>query len=122
MSQFPRNFPQFSHNFSQLVLTTPPPNRNSPPLIKELTACLFCSQKTLPVAMAALSFLNEEQIGDAGLVAIPCIVGHLSQLFIDARIVASMRPSDVKPLESPLEPPSPLADNGAEAEEGAPKV
>ena len=35
MSQFPRNFPQFSRNFSQLVSTPPPPpDRNPPPCLQ----------------------------------------------------------------------------------------
>eukprot|EP00997_Jenningsia_sp_PLL12_P003419 NODE_1640_length_1106_cov_45.387890_g1340_i0.p2 GENE.NODE_1640_length_1106_cov_45.387890_g1340_i0~~NODE_1640_length_1106_cov_45.387890_g1340_i0.p2 ORF type:complete len:189 (-),score=61.22 NODE_1640_length_1106_cov_45.387890_g1340_i0:48-614(-) len=49
---------------------------------------LITSQKTLPVAMAALSYMSTEEVGVKGLVAVPCIVGHLSQLFIDARLVA----------------------------------
>jgi len=52
------------------------------------TIMLMCSQKTLPVAMSVLAYLPEKDVGAAGLVAIPCIVGHISQLFIDAFIAA----------------------------------
>merc|ERR1712147_503131 len=39
------------------------------------------SEKTLPIAITVLSFLPEEQVGRHGLVAIPCIVSHLAQIF-----------------------------------------
>lgn len=48
---------------------------------------LLASQKTLPVAMAIISGLPEETFGQAGLVALPCIFGHLSQLIIDSFLV-----------------------------------
>lgn len=47
---------------------------------------LLTSQKTLPVAITVLSYLPEEDVGEHGLIAIPCIIGHLSQLFMDAYI------------------------------------
>lgn len=47
---------------------------------------LLASQKTLPVAMTILTYLKEEDVGDHGLVAIPMIIGHMSQLFIDSYI------------------------------------
>lgn len=49
-------------------------------------AFLLGSQKTLPVSVAIISGLGEE-IGDGGLMALPCIFGHLSQLVIDAFLV-----------------------------------
>ena len=49
---------------------------------------LMSSQKTLPVSVTVISYLNEDEIGDLGLITIPCIVGHISQLFIDAVIVS----------------------------------
>eukprot|EP00192_Tetraselmis_astigmatica_P006473 CAMPEP_0117687150 /NCGR_PEP_ID=MMETSP0804-20121206/22956_1 /TAXON_ID=1074897 /ORGANISM="Tetraselmis astigmatica, Strain CCMP880" /LENGTH=440 /DNA_ID=CAMNT_0005499143 /DNA_START=94 /DNA_END=1416 /DNA_ORIENTATION=- len=49
---------------------------------------ILASQKTLPVAVTVLSFLPPS-LGDAGLLTIPCIIGHLSQLFIDAFLVSS---------------------------------
>lgn len=55
---------------------------------KERKAVLIlASQKTLPVSVTVISFLSEK-VGDLGLVTIPCIVGHISQLFIDAYIVS----------------------------------
>lgn len=47
---------------------------------------LMSSQKTLPVAVTVISYLDETKWGGHGLIAIPCIVGHVSQLFIDAWI------------------------------------
>ena len=47
---------------------------------------LMTSQKTLPVAVTVISYLDESVWGGHGLIAIPCIVGHVSQLFIDAAI------------------------------------
>eukprot|EP00240_Pyramimonas_obovata_P004112 CAMPEP_0118921850 /NCGR_PEP_ID=MMETSP1169-20130426/990_1 /TAXON_ID=36882 /ORGANISM="Pyramimonas obovata, Strain CCMP722" /LENGTH=343 /DNA_ID=CAMNT_0006862641 /DNA_START=403 /DNA_END=1434 /DNA_ORIENTATION=- len=47
---------------------------------------LLTSQKTLPVSMTILTYLAEEEVGEHGLIAIPMIIGHLSQLFIDAYI------------------------------------
>lgn len=47
---------------------------------------LLTSQKTLPVAMTILTYLDEDKVGDKGLIAIPMIIGHMSQLFIDSYI------------------------------------
>jgi predicted Na+-dependent transporter len=47
---------------------------------------LLTSQKTLPVAMTILTYLDENDVGNKGLVAIPMIIGHMSQLFIDSYI------------------------------------
>ena len=49
---------------------------------------LMTSQKTLPVAVTVISYLDENKWGGHGLIAIPCIVGHVSQLFIDAFIAS----------------------------------
>jgi sodium/bile acid cotransporter 7 len=43
------------------------------------------SQKTLPVSMAVLAYLPEE-LGEKGTIAVPCILGHLSQLLIDSYV------------------------------------
>lgn len=40
----------------------------------------------LQVAMTVLTYLSEDDVGNHGLVAIPMIVGHMSQLFIDSYI------------------------------------
>lgn len=47
---------------------------------------LMSSQKTLPVSVVVIGFL--EAVGEEGLMTIPCIVGHMSQLFIDAYIAS----------------------------------
>lgn len=47
-------------------------------------AVLMSSQKTLPVSVTVISFLGS--LGQEGLMTLPCIVGHMSQLFIDAYI------------------------------------
>ena len=49
---------------------------------------LMASQKTLPVAMTVLAFLPESAVSPElkGLIAIPCIVFHLGQIFMDAVI------------------------------------
>ena len=44
----------------------------------------MASQKTLPVSVTVISFLGS--VGEEGLMTIPCIIGHISQLFIDAYI------------------------------------
>ncbi|EOD22741.1 hypothetical protein EMIHUDRAFT_195074 [Emiliania huxleyi CCMP1516] len=45
------------------------------------------SQKTLPMAMTVLSFFPPS-LGEPGLIALPCIVSHLLQIFADAFLVA----------------------------------
>ena len=42
------------------------------------------SQKSLVISLAVISFLGG--LGDQGLMTIPCIIGHLFQVFIDAHI------------------------------------
>jgi hypothetical protein len=48
---------------------------------------LITSQKTLPVSLTIIAFLPPG-LGEPGLMTIPCIVGHLAQLFIDAFLVS----------------------------------
>ena len=48
---------------------------------------LLASQKTLPVSMAVISGLGEDS-GELGLITLPCIIGHLSQLIIDSFVVS----------------------------------
>ena len=52
------------------------------------TVVLMASQKTLPVAMTVLAFLPDSAVSpeQKGLLAIPCIVFHLGQIFMDAVI------------------------------------
>lgn len=52
---------------------------------RELKAVvLMASQKTLPVSVTVIGFLSA--VGGEGLMTVPCIVGHMSQLFIDSYI------------------------------------
>lgn len=55
----------------------------------------MASQKTLPVSVVVIGFLDD--LGEEGLMTIPCIVAHMSQLFIDAYI-ASRWANDVEPV------------------------
>ena len=57
---------------------------------------LMTSQKTLPVAVTVISYLDEARWGGHGLIAIPCIVGHVSQLFIDAFIAGKWAAASAK--------------------------
>lgn len=47
---------------------------------------LMTSQKTLPVSVTVIGFLGA--VGAEGLMTIPCIIGHMSQLFMDAYIAS----------------------------------
>eukprot|EP01024_Parvocaulis_polyphysoides_P056892 TRINITY_DN602_c0_g1_i5.p1 TRINITY_DN602_c0_g1~~TRINITY_DN602_c0_g1_i5.p1 ORF type:complete len:441 (+),score=33.99 TRINITY_DN602_c0_g1_i5:121-1323(+) len=60
---------------------------------------LIASQKTLPVAITIISYFGAE-VGDQGLITLPCIIGHLSQLFIDSFLVARMVANDTKQLKN----------------------
>jgi solute carrier family 10 (sodium/bile acid cotransporter), member 7 len=65
----------------------------------DLKAILFMSsQKTLPISIAIISFLPAKEFGSKGLLTIPCIIAHVSQLFIDAAIAARMATSYEKRL------------------------
>lgn len=44
---------------------------------------IMCSQKTLPVCLSVISFLPPS-FGEHGLLAIPCIIGHIVQIVADA--------------------------------------
>jgi sodium/bile acid cotransporter 7 len=46
--------------------------------------------------MTILTYLSEEDVGNHGLIAIPMIVSHLSQLFIDAYIAGKWAEMDEK--------------------------
>jgi len=48
---------------------------------------IVASQKTLPMALTVLAFFPPA-LGEPGLIAVPCIVTHLTQIFLDALIVA----------------------------------
>lgn len=48
---------------------------------------LLCSEKAFPVAVTVISFLDPAQVGDTGLLIIPCVTSHFTQLFWDAALV-----------------------------------
>jgi len=51
------------------------------------TLILMCSQKSLPVSISVLAALPQELQKYVGLMAIPCVVGHATQLLMDAYLV-----------------------------------
>jgi len=51
---------------------------------ERVAVVIMSSQKTLPVAMTIISYLDESVFGAPGLIAIPCIICHVTQLFMDA--------------------------------------
>lgn len=54
---------------------------------RELIAVvLMSSQKTLVVSITIVGFLGD--IGEEGLMTIPCIVAHMAQLFVDSYIAS----------------------------------
>jgi sodium/bile acid cotransporter 7 len=61
------------------------PFSKSFPLEMRKAVVILGSQKTLPVSMAVLAYLPEE-LGEKGTIAVPCILGHLSQLLIDSYV------------------------------------
>eukprot|EP01025_Chloroclados_australasicus_P005954 TRINITY_DN11966_c0_g1_i11.p1 TRINITY_DN11966_c0_g1~~TRINITY_DN11966_c0_g1_i11.p1 ORF type:complete len:432 (-),score=31.85 TRINITY_DN11966_c0_g1_i11:2800-4095(-) len=56
---------------------------------------ILASQKTLPVSVTIISFFSSS-VGVQGLIVLPCIIGHLSQLFMDSFIVARWTAIDAK--------------------------
>ncbi|CAM9372198.1 unnamed protein product [Ectocarpus sp. 12 AP-2014] len=62
---------------------------------------LMSSQKTLPVSVTVIGFLGD--VGQEGLMTIPCIIGHMSQLFIDAYIASRWANDDVAAVEDEAE-------------------
>jgi solute carrier family 10 (sodium/bile acid cotransporter), member 7 len=54
---------------------------------------IMTSQKSLPVSVTIIGYLPRS-LGSAGLLTVPCIVGHISQLFIDAFLAGRMASRD----------------------------
>ncbi|KAG5190133.1 cysteine proteinase cathepsin F [Tribonema minus] len=52
------------------------------PLPEFKAVTIMASQKTLPLSVTIISYLTA--LGSTGFMTLPCIVGHMSQLFIDA--------------------------------------
>lgn len=59
------------------------------------------SQKTLPVSVVVIGFLDA--IGEEGLMTVPCIIAHMSQLFIDAYIASKWAEDEVEPAPAVVE-------------------
>jgi len=57
---------------------------------ERVASVMMSSQKTLPVAMTVISYLDEDVFGASGLIAIPCIICHLTQLFMDAPLATRL--------------------------------
>ena len=57
---------------------------------ERVASVMMSSQKTLPVAMTVIAYLPEITFGSRGLIAIPCIVCHITQLFMDAPLAARL--------------------------------
>ena len=75
------------------------------PLPEKKAVVVMGSQKTLPMAMTVLTFLPPS-FGEPGLIAIPCILSHLTQIFVDAAICSKWaqvtdKPAAASDLESP---------------------
>ena len=72
--------------------------------LRDFKAVLFmASQKTLPISIAVISLLPEAKFGSQGLLTIPCIIGHLSQLFIDAFLASQMAAAEEERQENKKE-------------------
>ena len=70
---------------------------------ERVASVMMSSQKTLPVAMTVIAYLPENTFGSRGLIAIPCIVCHITQLFMDAPLAARLAAAANLPLrEEPL--------------------
>ncbi|CEG01104.1 Putative sodium bile acid cotransporter [Ostreococcus tauri] len=57
---------------------------------ERVASVMMSSQKTLPVAMTIISYLPEDVFGSPGLIAVPCIVCHITQLFMDAPLASHL--------------------------------
>jgi predicted Na+-dependent transporter len=76
------------------------------PLEQKKSVVIQCSQKTLPVSLTIVAFLPESA-GDAGLLAIPCIIAQFTQMMIDSFIAVRWNETNSK-----------MMDEAGKAEEG----
>jgi len=70
------------------------------PVADQKAVVIMASQKTLPVALAVISFLPSETFGRDGLLTIPCIVGHILQIGIESVLAARMAEHSNEPPEA----------------------
>eukprot|EP00755_Sulcionema_specki_P007850 Sspe_Gene.39339::Locus_18978_Transcript_2_3_Confidence_0.400_Length_1452::g.39339::m.39339/K14347/SLC10A7, P7; solute carrier family 10 (sodium/bile acid cotransporter), member 7 len=87
-----------------------------PHLHQRRAVFLLGSQKTLPVSMAIIAGLSEEAVGEKGLVALPCILGHLAQLVIDSFLVNRWVSGLKDEPDSEVDTKEPAADDSNEGE------
>ena len=89
------------------------------PLPEKKSVVVMGSQKTLPMAMTVLTFLPPS-FGEPGLIAIPCILSHLTQIFVDAAICSKWAQVTDKPAAaSGSESPKWVATEGSGAQGNA---
>jgi hypothetical protein len=68
----------------------------------ELKAVLIMgSQKTLPVSVTIINYFPAS-FGTRGLLTLPCIMGHMAQLFIDAMIVSRWASLEEKRMQAEM--------------------
>lgn len=72
------------------------------PMREHRTLILMCSQKSLPVSISLIAALPAALQPYAGMMAIPCIVGHATQLFMDAALVSRWSEQPVEDAKLPL--------------------
>lgn len=67
---------------------------------EQIAVLILASQKTLPVSVTVISLLKDE-LGNDGLITIPCVISHMAQLFVDAYVIS--RWTAASPVKSPEE-------------------
>lgn len=72
------------------------------PAREHRTLILMCSQKSLPVSISLIAALPAALQPYAGLMAIPCVVGHATQLFMDAVLVSRWSGEPTEDAKMPL--------------------
>eukprot|EP00210_Caulerpa_lentillifera_P005409 g5171.t1 len=58
---------------------------------EKMAVVILTSQKTFPVALAVISYLDPEQVGELGLLTIPCVVAQMNQLFTDSVVLSKWK-------------------------------
>lgn len=58
---------------------------------EKMAVVILSSQKTFPVALAVISYLDPEEVGELGLLTIPCIIGQMNQLFTDSLVLSKWK-------------------------------
>jgi sodium/bile acid cotransporter 7 len=97
------------------INTSTKPFPTSFPLEMRKAIVILGSQKTLPVAMAVLAYLPEE-LGEKGTIAVPCILGHLTQLLVDSYVatkwseIEELKDGDSKEGAPEADPEFPASD------------